>query len=220
MKINFRYDAEKDTWCLKTKGPSSNNSAKPTKTYLQLTKKHGPHPSDAQIASFIKQEIETNYDIDSVLQSWDSHWKTIEHAYHHAAERVFRTSINRDLTGYATVNTRCPYNLKEGWFFIALSQANPSPIIMHELWHFYTWEQFGATEHDRIGARNYNTIKESLTVLLNIECANLFPHDQKDLGYPQHLELRKRITEWWHTKPDIQYIWERASRFTEASTEV
>jgi hypothetical protein len=81
---------------------------------------------------------------------------------------------------------------------------------MHELWHFYTWEKFGPDEPTRLGAEKYNDLKESLTVLLNIECQHLLPEGDMDKGYPQHQDLRLRIMELWKQNPDIEYVWKKA----------
>ena len=83
---------------------------------------------------------------------------------------------------------------------------------MHELWHFYTWYKFGESEQERIGAKKYNNVKESLTVLLNIECKDLLPEGIEDTGYPQHQKLREEIKILWEEKPDIDFVWESITR--------
>lgn len=85
---------------------------------------------------------------------------------------------------------------------------------MHELWHFYTWSKFGDNEEQKIGVRKYNDMKEALTVLLNIECKHLLPEGVLDMGYPQHQELRNRISELWKKNPDILYVWTEALKFS------
>lgn len=85
--------------------------------------------------------------------------------------------------------------------------------MMHELWHFYTWYSFGINEESKIGAEKYNDIKEALTVLLNIECAHLWPEGVEDKGYPQHQELRGEIVKWWQENPDIKDVWAKAVDF-------
>ena len=78
---------------------------------------------------------------------------------------------------------------------------------MHELWHFYTWQRFGSDYETRLGKQKYNDIKEALTVLLNIECADLFPEGMTDNGYPQHKELREKIVGIWKDTKDIEKVW-------------
>ena len=50
-------------------------------------------------------------------------------------------------------------------------------------------------------------MKESLTVLLNVVCGDLFPDNQTDLGYSQHQEMREKILKLWTEKQDIEYVW-------------
>ncbi len=78
---------------------------------------------------------------------------------------------------------------------------------MHEYWHLYTWYKFGVIWEEKLGKQKYNDIKESLTVLLNIECKDLFPENKKDIGYPQHQELREKIIKIWNETKDIDKLW-------------
>lgn len=77
---------------------------------------------------------------------------------------------------------------------------------MHELWHFYTWYKFGFEWEEKLGKEKYNNLKESLTVLLNVECVNLLKEKVYDNGYPQHQELRKNILKIWNKNKDIDYL--------------
>jgi hypothetical protein len=77
---------------------------------------------------------------------------------------------------------------------------------MHELLHFYTWHAL----HDDLIAvgideNQYNDIKESLTILLNTEFADLMDGAQDD-GYPQHAEMRQKVQELWRSSKDIRKV--------------
>ena len=113
--------------------------------------------------------------------------------------------MKEEITAYLTINNRCPYRIKENWFFVSAVFDKPANIAMHELWHFYTWLKFGE-QQDKIDKEKYNEIKESLTVLLNEECGHLM--NGEDDGYPQHKELRKTIVNLWKEKKDIDYVWD------------
>ena len=57
---------------------------------------------------------------------------------------------------------------------------------MHELLHFFTWIKYRPLLKAKgVSDEHYNTIKESLTVLLNTEYKDLMG-DEFDKGYPQH----------------------------------
>ena len=77
---------------------------------------------------------------------------------------------------------------------------------IHELWHFYTWYSVGKKLEKELGNVKYNDLKESLTVLLNVECADLMPAGVKDEGYPQHQQMREKILQKWAEHKDLNYI--------------
>jgi len=82
---------------------------------------------------------------------------------------------------------------------------------MHELLHFYTWEAFGREfkKKNVINERQYYDFKEALTEILNLEFADLMGGDYKDLGYPQHQEMRKRIKECWNKYKNLRKVVEK-----------
>lgn len=212
MKLKFEYNKEKDIWCLLNKGKSSNNSPTPTRTYSELVSVYGENPDEKSTSLFIDQYFETgNYDVTEYIKKYKKEFEAISSEYQKIAEKVFGLPLNEKITVYLTINNRCPYSIEEKWFFVSVSRNSPIRTIMHELWHFYTWQKFGADEEKKIGAKKYNDIKEALTVLLNVECKHLLPEGAIDMGYQQHQELRNRILELWKQNPDIDYIWKGAN---------
>lgn len=209
MKIKFEYDPTKDIWCLLNYGKNSNNSASPTKRYLELVNSYGESPTEGDVAAFVEKYLsEKQIDVSARIVDYQQDWETIAEQYQKIAESIFKVSIPKDVTAYFTINNRCPYNIEHNLFFMSLSATSARDIAMHELWHFYTWYKFGITWEDKIGKQRYNDIKESLTVLLNTECSNLFPEGASDIGYPQHKELRDKILQLWSETKDIDKVWE------------
>ncbi len=208
MKLTFKYNKNKDIWCLLNKGNSSNNSSNPTSVYQELVAKVGDNPDEASASLFIDEYLKANnLQTEAFILDYQKMFSEVSTDFQTIAERVFGVPLNRDITAYLTVNTRCPYSIEEGWFFVSMSKGNPVLTMMHELWHFYTWERFGADEQERVGKEKYDEVKEALTVLLNTECEHLLPEGTVDKGYPQHQELRKRISELWKQNPDIEWVW-------------
>lgn len=208
MKINFKYNREKDIWCLLNKGKSSNNSSNPTLIYQELVAKTGESPDELPTSTFIDEYLnKNNIKPDSFIKDYQREYNSVSANFQTISKKVFGVSLNKEITAYLTTNTRCPYNIKESWFFVSMTKANPLLTIMHELWHFYTWKKFGAEWEAQIGKGKYNAIKEALTVLLNIECRSLLPAGAEDKGYPQHQELRNKIIELWNQNPNIDYLW-------------
>jgi hypothetical protein len=90
---------------------------------------------------------------------------------------------------------------------------NVRGIIMHELWHFYTWQGLGVNQEEILGPQKYNDIKEALTGLLNVECRDLLTEDMTDAGYPQHQDLRKQILKYWEKDRNIKNLWNHIIRY-------
>lgn len=209
MKLIFKYNQEKDIWCLINKGKRSDNSLLPTKEYEKLTKEFGESPSINDTKNFIEKFIsDNNININNFIEKYQKEWDTISLEYQEIAEKIFEISLLKDITVYLTINHRCPYFVEDNYFFVTLpSGLYFRDIIMHELWHFYTWYKFGITWENKIGKEKYNEIKESLTILVNVECKSLFPEGIIDKGYPQNKELRERILKLWEETKNIEKVW-------------
>lgn len=210
-EIDFTYNHEKDIWCLLNKGKSSNNSQTVTKVYQELVTACGENPTNQDASEFIRKYIEAKgIDTLKIGEEFQRDWILVADEYYKRAEKVFAASLPAKITAYLTVNTRCPYSIENKYFFVSLSNTSARRTIMHELWHFYTWEKFGADIEGKLGKQKYNDIKEALTVLLNIECADLLPEGVADTGYPQHQEMRTKIAEVWNETKDIEKVWAMA----------
>lgn len=209
MKINFCYDKDKDVWCLFNKGIGSNNSQKPTKQYEQLTAMYGEDPSLEDAKSFVDLYIIKNeIDISRCVELFQHDWEQVQNEFQNRAEIIFNTVLPNDITTYLTINSRCPYSVEDNYFYVSMQSNNVRGIIMHELWHFYTWYGLGANQEETLGLQKYNDMKEALTVLLNVECRDLFTEDMTDIGYPQHQDLRKQILKYWEKDRDIKNLWD------------
>lgn len=213
MKLKFSYDRKKDIWCILKKGKSSNNSRTATKVYSQLICKNGENPSEEEVGLFIEQYLKTNNrSIPELLYSYEKEWNNISIQFINIIEKIFQISIKNEISVYLTINSRCPYNIKKNLFFIPIAKNDSLIIIMHELWHFYTWYKFGVIDLEKMGMKKYNMVKEALTVLINVECKHLLPNGAYDIGYPQHQKLRIKILKLWKKEPDIDILWEEISK--------
>jgi len=205
MNLKFVYDKEKDLQCIMNVGPKTSNSPAPSKTYQEIIEVYGENPTEEEISEFIDKYIEDKrYDINGYVDKYREQFESVKTEYVKAAEKVFGTSLDEDISVFLTIARRYPYSLENNYFFVGFND-DFKLIAMHELWHFYTWKVFGLEEERRIGMKKYNDIKESLTVLLNQECEEIM--GQEDFGYPQHQEYRKEIEKLWKEGKDIKYIW-------------
>ncbi len=208
MKVQFQYEKEKDIWCLLNKGKSSNNSKNPTKQYEQLVAAHGENPTLTETAAFIETYlVENKIDVQERIKKFQKEWESVAEEYQKRAETIFGVSLPVDIIAYLTVNSRCPYSIKENSFYVSLQSASVKKTAMHELWHFYTWYGLGTDQEEKLGKEKYNDLKEALTVLLNVECKDLLPEGVTDGGYPQHKELREKIVELWGKERNINSLW-------------
>jgi hypothetical protein len=210
MKITFDYNREKDVWCLLNKGKGSINSSTPTEVYKKLIDSSGENPSTEITSKFIDEYLtENEYKIQDFISEYENNFNTISKDYKKIALTVFNISLDHNITAYLTINSRCPYNIEENWFFVSIAKKSSNLTIMHELWHFYTWYKFGTKWEEKLGKEKYNDIKESLTVLLNVECKDLLSEGKEDIGYPQHKEMREEILKIWGEEKDIEKLWNK-----------
>lgn len=208
MQVNFTYDKDKDIWCLLNKGKSSNNSPNPTKQYEQLVEKYGENPTVEAASVFVDEYvIENKINIPKRVEDFQKDWESVSTEFQRRAEVIFGVSLPNDVTAYLTINSRCPYDIQDNFFYVSMQSVQARKTAMHELWHFYTWHGVGADQEEKIGKQKYNDLKEALTVLLNVECKDLLPEGITDTGYPQHQEIRQRILELWEKDKDIKNLW-------------
>ncbi len=207
MKITFTYNLEKDIWCLVHYGKSSQNSNTRTKVYEELVSQYGEQFTQENVGFFLKEYYKkNNIDIQNYVLKYQEEWNQVADEYTAKANKLFGIFPEDEVTVYLTANNRCPYNIGEKFFFVSLPAHSMRKTVMHELWHFYTWYAFGVIDEKKIGKARYNDLKESLTVLLNLEFKDLLG-DIVDNGYPQHQELRKNILEFYQGNKDLKQTW-------------
>ncbi len=210
MQIQFKYDENKDIDCLLSKGSGSmNQPGSKTKTYQALLMFTPDIQDREKVREFVRKYISENaIDTEKLCVSMKKDWDQVAIQFEARAEKIFGVSIPDTIMAYLTITGRYPYNIKEKYFYVSTTPVNIRGTVMHELWHFYTWNKFGETELARLGSQKYNDLKEALTVLLNCECADTMP--SIDSGYPQHQDLRKLIADTWLKTKNINDTWNEA----------
>lgn len=207
--IFFEYSKDKDIWSIVNKGKASDNSSSPTKVYELLVAQYSDNPTEKNVADFIDEYLKkADVAPSEYKKRYESEWLGIADEYHKRATRIFGTDLPNDITAYLTINNRCPYSIVNDQFYVTFPRETIRKTIMHELWHFYTWYGLGVDQEENLGKQKYNDMKESLTVILNEECADLMPERIYDNGYPQHQELREELVTFWKKNKDIRILWE------------
>jgi hypothetical protein len=208
MKLNLVYNEDKDVECLLSKGNSSNNSpGQKTKTYEELLTFTKDIEDKEKVSEFVRKYIhDNNIDVEHTTAVLQNNWDIISERFEKRATDIFGVKIKDIITGYLTITGRFPYNITNKYFYVPAQTSNVNRIAMHELWHFYTLYKFGEQKIKNMGPQKYNDVKEALTVLLNIECADLM-NGKTDFGYPQHQQLRNIAMEEWKKTKDIENVW-------------
>lgn len=206
MHITFKYDAGKDAENF-LKSASAVNSKKPTKLQRLYREKYGTDPEPEHATAFIIEYQKAHQiNLEQKRQEIEAGWQSIEPKVIERMERIFGITYPHDLTAYFSTNSRCRYDISSNYFFVHLKDSHPNGTIVHELLHFYTWAAFHQElEQGGISSERYNDIKEALTVLLNMEFADLLGN-YEDVGYPQHADLRKHIQSLWLDSHDLKKV--------------
>ena len=210
MKLEFSYSLEKDVENFKVTSQSINNK-QPTKLHALYISKYCEVFEDQKIERFITDYIKQNrIDMSLETERIQSNWRSIEQDFLKRSSSLFHlTDTDGVIHVYLTMNGRCSYNTEQRYFFVSVSRRQ-IPTIMHELFHFWTWEAFREeVENGRMTQDVYNDVKESLTELLNIEFSDLLNGEHDD-GYPQHKEIRLVVAKTWNETRDIHKTFEAA----------
>jgi hypothetical protein len=134
-------------------------------------------------------------------------WKSIEKEYFRRLQKITGKKLSlKKATAYMTIAPRCPYDKKEKWFMVNAFGTIPAGLktIGHELMHFHFFEHYWEDIEKQIGFEKTNDLKESLTVLLNLEFRDLWV--KRDEGYPKHEELREFISSQWKDKKNFNLL--------------
>ncbi|MBU4370225.1 hypothetical protein KKG58_05785 [Patescibacteria group bacterium] len=216
MNLEFKYNLKKDAENFiavaklkKIKKTSSFLKEKRFFIYKLYFEKYNRDFNKDKLIDFIKNYINENkIDVNQEIKRIKSKWFPINRIFLERAEEIFKTKLpQKQITAYLTVSDICGYNINDCYFFITLESQHSNLTIMHELWHFYTWEAYGKEfkKKNLISKEQYYDIKESLTEILNIEFKDLLGNI-KDKGYLSHQEIRKRVRKYWSKKKDIQKV--------------
>lgn len=163
---------------------------------MRLFAKEREHELNQQaVGLFLERFIRENeIDAARLTSAIAGEWLNLEADFIKKSDALF--GIRSDfwpLTGYLSTNSRCTYQIGKSKFFVYMLADTPAADVMHELFHFYTWYAFHwRLDEYGIDEGAYNDFKEALTVLLNVEYANLM-RGATDRGYSQHAELREEI---------------------------
>lgn len=215
MKLHFSYDLQKDIENYQ-KASQSENNRKPTRMQTLYIAEQGESFEEKKLEAFITAYVDKQkLDLVAITEQIKTAWQPYQQEFLKRIESMFGISSPLDVIQvFLTTDTRCSYNIEQGYFFVSVSRPFQNKTIMHELLHFWTWWKFHEeVESKRITDRHYNDVKESLTELLNVEFGDLLGEAHDD-GYPQHQKMREIVKQTWLETKDIREVFAVASNFT------
>ncbi|MFA5248346.1 MAG: hypothetical protein WC415_03815 [Patescibacteria group bacterium] len=224
VKINFNYDIDKDSWSWVSIAKDKNLWGLDWRSEVAhipddlLNKILKLNFKTAEVAA--KQYIEKNpkaiikHEIVKIqILALQKAWRFVEKKYFEILESVIQKPIFIDSFGcYFTTGLMCPYNEKENWFMVSMWHSIPFSIttICHEIMHLQFLHYFKAYLKKK-GLKNnqIEDLKESLTFLLNEPEFNKIIMC-KDVGYPEHIKLRKKLQNIWLKNKNFQNLIDEA----------
>ncbi len=206
MTIQFEYNLSKDILNFHIAAKSLGHGGKPSRQHFIYQQTYGEELDDVLLQEFIKNYLDINkIDPQAQLAKFQTEWDKVQNQFFKRADEIFEISLPVDkITAYLTSNDRCGYSLIDNLFFVSLDSDRPKMVVMHELWHFYTWYAFGEGFNKELNLKQYYDIKESLTEILNQDFFNLM--ECADKGYEEHSQLRTTIKNIWLKNKNIYQL--------------
>ncbi|MCK6462432.1 MAG: hypothetical protein L6Q29_01265 [Candidatus Pacebacteria bacterium] len=154
-----------------------------------------------------RQELKEEF-IDYYIKALDSHWQKHGEELSKKIEKIFGKFKTQQCDVFLTTLYVCDYNYKEKYFYLSLyhSLAKNFTIIAHELSHFLFYDYFqDYFTKNKISQNLFQDIKESATILLNIEEFNNLLLIE-DVGYEPHQKLRNEILLSWQKHNNLKKV--------------
>lgn len=178
--------------------------------------------SEDQIRNEIEKYVELYYKqedkVISLAKDINEEWSKIESGFVQKLEEVHKFQFpHKEIRGVLSSASRFGYNLDENWFATDMMRNKFAciDVATHELMHFMFHKYYDKVcEEKGLSKNEMWDVKESFTVLLNIEFADF--RFQPDNGYSPHAKLREVIKESWVQSKDFDVALEEAIRYVEA----
>ncbi|MGE0402373.1 MAG: hypothetical protein AB7T06_37070 [Kofleriaceae bacterium] len=208
MHVTFTYDPRREVDTLRW-GFGSQNSPVPTRFAEEAQAAGVDFSSEEAVAAFAVAKIEREgIDTAALARDLAGTWASVELEAEARLKRIFQTDWDPgEVTAYLTLSTRCPYNIRQRYYYfvsIGLEKMAPIQVSLHELLHFYTHQLIEPLFVKARVRERHNDFKEALTALLDLEFADLL--DRPDRGYPQHQPLREVISTKWKAGKNVYAI--------------
>lgn len=210
MRLDFVYVEGKDVENF-LKSINSKNNKEYTNFHKLYFSTHSNKLNYSTVALFIRDYTSSkNIDFETEVSNVKLQWNLISKSFIYRVESLFNLHLSDTITVYLTTNERCTYNISLNYFFLFYKAKSTNTVIMHELFHFYTWYKY--KKYEAVAPSVYNAVKEGLTELLNIEFSDLM-NNTYDKGYKQHALLRDFIRKEWLKEKNLDVVFDKAIFF-------
>jgi len=215
--VQFIFDKEKDLYNIwRTANPQIDDrdfSDVLPKEILKITKGKEFAKCRLDIEKFYIKTYNHQF-LNVFLETVRKFWSFIEKDYFTRLSDITKKPVYTEkFTAYLTTIFKCPYDYKENWFMFNFFSSIFDILktcgheIMHLQFHHYFWNDI----EKQIGKDKTDTLKEALTVLLNLEFRDLW--FSTDRGYSEHKELREFIVKTWEEKKDFQLLLDKCVNY-------
>lgn len=223
-KVKFDYDLKKDAWSWVLIAKDKNlwglnwrdQIAQISEELLVRIEKSSFYRAQKIVEDYIKKDSKKEYRrkmMYAEMKALEKSWRIVEKNYFKMLSKITNNPIFINNFGcYFTTGLVCPYNEKENWFMVSMWHSIPFSIttICHEVMHLQFLNYYRKYLKDR-GLKNdqIEDLKESLTFLLNEpEFENIIL--SQDIGYPEHVELRKKLKNVWSKDKNFKNLLDKA----------
>jgi len=138
--------------------------------------------------------------IESVKDAFQNAWDIIsEQFFKRLDDMTGKKFPFKEVKVYLTTQTLTPYDSKEGNYYVSIwnnishALKTSGHELMHLHFHKYDWEGI----ENQLGKDKTNSLKEALTVLLNVEFKDLWFISDKGKANEKQQKLREFIKKEW-----------------------
>jgi hypothetical protein len=215
-KVRITYDVEKDMkniWrvCNSPVSYGVDVSDKVPKELIEASK--GEYPDCRNRLLALSTQMYPSVKNLPFILGLQSKWEEIEAPFFTKLWRITKRPHKGDITGYLTNAVRCPYDPRDGSFMVSLRSPIQRALLTcgHEILHLHFHQHYFNKVAEKVGEEKAHDIKEALTVLLNLEFADLMKAEDK--GYKKHERMRKFIEARWKEEKNFQKLLEGLVNF-------
>ena len=166
--------------------------------------------SKKQVFSFLMPYLKDLYRREKINQKLVSIQKVFDKKQQEIFNRMEKvtgkTIYRKDFTCYLTTFPRAAYDYECGYVWLPIIWPKQTYIrtFIHELLHFQTYAYYEKQCLKKLTKKEFENLKEALTVILNEEFLNLIIWQDK--GYKSHEHLREKLLKFWKKNKDFNKL--------------